>query len=91
MPATSAKSQLTIKPATGSKHKPKARESWLTEFELTERSGKLISSESFRGQPLRHWFLLRDLSFDMCASKREVQDSTRQVPAANQSPDRDYL
>lgn len=32
--------------------KPKGSdEPWLTDFELTERSGKLISSESFRGQP----------------------------------------
>ncbi len=28
-----------------------AEKDWLTEFELTERSGKLISSESFKGQP----------------------------------------
>lgn len=47
------KPQLTSKP-TGSagKHMPKGSEKpWLTEFELTERSGKLISSESFKGQP----------------------------------------
>lgn len=32
--------------------KPKGSdEPWLSDFELTERSGKLISSESFRGQP----------------------------------------
>lgn len=32
--------------------KPKGSdEPWLKDFELTERSGKLISSESFRGQP----------------------------------------
>lgn len=47
-----AKSQLTSKPAASNKNKPKGSEKpWLTEFELTERSGKLISSESFRGQP----------------------------------------
>ncbi len=33
-------------------HVPKGSEKpWLTEFELTERSGKLISSETFKGQP----------------------------------------
>ncbi len=38
-------------PSSG-KRKPKGSDKpWLTEFELTERSGKLISSESFRGQP----------------------------------------
>ena len=32
--------------------KPKGSEAeWLTDFELTERSGKLINSQSFRGQP----------------------------------------
>ena len=47
-----AKAQLTSKSAAGNKNKPKGSEKpWLTEFELTERSGKLISSESFRGQP----------------------------------------
>lgn len=35
-----------------SARKPKgSEEKWLTEFELTERSGKLVSSQSFRGQP----------------------------------------
>ena len=48
--------QLTSKSSTSSttsaKRKPKGSDKeWLTEFELTERSGKLISSESFLGQP----------------------------------------
>lgn len=45
-------SQSTSKPSAVGKQKPKGSDKpWLTEFELTERSGKLISSESFRGQP----------------------------------------
>lgn len=33
-------------------HVPKGSDKpWLSEFELTERSGKLVSSETFRGQP----------------------------------------
>ncbi|MCC6507994.1 MAG: SCO family protein [Pirellulaceae bacterium] len=46
---TSAQRKTTA--GTG-KHKPKGSDKdWLTEFELTERSGKLISSQSFLGQP----------------------------------------
>lgn len=50
--ADHGKPQLTSKSSSAGKHVPKGSEKpWLTEFELTERSGKLISSESFKGQP----------------------------------------
>lgn len=56
---------------------------WLTDFELTERSGKLISSESFRGQPYVVGFFFATCP-SVCVKQNEkfkvLQDKFRGQP-----------
>lgn len=82
-PPADGKSSSQAKTAAG-KHIPKGSdEPWLTEFELTERSGKLISSESFRGKPYVVGFFYATCP-SICVRQNEkfkiLQDKFRDQP-----------